>query len=165
MYFYPVFNPSSHSLFGSPPGESSTPLILISTLPSMFHTPQVPPGRVLVISDDLDQPTAGVKLKQKGGHGGHNGLRSIIERMGNTQEFPRIKVRPGVFGDDWGGGVSKALTSSFHSRFVLSALLALSFFHTAPPPLPQDRHRASRRGTSCRLVRAAGLQQEGEGGD
>jgi len=45
-----------------------------------------------VISDDLDQPTAGIKLKPKGGHGGHNGIRSIIERMGNTQDFPRIKA-------------------------------------------------------------------------
>ena len=63
------------------------------TTPSCTFYPQVPPSRILVISDDLDQPTAGIKLKPKGGHGGHNGLRSIIERMGNTQDFPRIKAR------------------------------------------------------------------------
>ncbi|KAG2425984.1 hypothetical protein HXX76_013355 [Chlamydomonas incerta] len=53
---------------------------------------RVPPGRVLVVADDLDQPTAQVRLRQRGGHGGHNGLRSIIERMGGTQDFPRIKI-------------------------------------------------------------------------
>ncbi|KAG2435043.1 hypothetical protein HYH02_012040 [Chlamydomonas schloesseri] len=53
---------------------------------------RVPPGRVLVVADDLDQPTAQVRLRQRGGHGGHNGLRSIIDRMGGTQDFPRIKI-------------------------------------------------------------------------
>ncbi|GLI59692.1 hypothetical protein VaNZ11_001637 [Volvox africanus] len=53
---------------------------------------RVPPNRVLVISDDLDQPVAQVRLRQRGGHGGHNGLRSIIDRMGGTQDFPRIKI-------------------------------------------------------------------------
>ncbi|GLC33765.1 hypothetical protein PLESTB_000113100 [Pleodorina starrii] len=53
---------------------------------------RVPPGRVLVVADDLDQPVAQVRLRQKGGHGGHNGLRSIIDRMGGSQDFPRIKI-------------------------------------------------------------------------
>lgn len=49
--------------------------------------------RVLVIADDLDQPQVGaVKLKQRGGHGGHNGLRSIIQHFGGSQDFPRIKI-------------------------------------------------------------------------
>ncbi|KAG1676041.1 hypothetical protein FOA52_014906 [Chlamydomonas sp. UWO 241] len=52
----------------------------------------VPPSRVLVVTDDLDQPTAGIKLKPKGGHGGHNGLRSIIARLGDDAGFPRLKV-------------------------------------------------------------------------
>ncbi|EFJ49268.1 hypothetical protein VOLCADRAFT_59597 [Volvox carteri f. nagariensis] len=53
---------------------------------------RVPPSRVLVVSDDLDQPVAQVRIRAKGGHGGHNGLRSIIDRMGGAQDFPRIKV-------------------------------------------------------------------------
>jgi peptidyl-tRNA hydrolase len=28
----------------------------------------------------------------RGGHGGHNGLRSIIQHMGGTQDFPRLKI-------------------------------------------------------------------------
>jgi peptidyl-tRNA hydrolase len=53
---------------------------------------QVPSQRVLVISDDLDQPPAAVRLRQKGGHGGHNGLRSIIQHLGGSHDFPRIKI-------------------------------------------------------------------------
>jgi peptidyl-tRNA hydrolase len=50
---------------------------------------------VLVISDDLDQPPAAVRLRQKGGHGGHNGLRSIIQHLGGSHDFPRIKIGEG----------------------------------------------------------------------
>lgn len=58
----------------------------------LLLAPQVPSQRVLVIADDLDQPPAAVRLRQKGGHGGHNGLRSIIQRLGGTQDFPRLKI-------------------------------------------------------------------------
>ncbi|GFR49518.1 hypothetical protein Agub_g11561, partial [Astrephomene gubernaculifera] len=53
---------------------------------------RVSPGRLLVLADDLDLPLAQVRLRQKGGHGGHNGLRSIIDRLGGSSDFPRIKV-------------------------------------------------------------------------
>lgn len=45
----------------------------------------------MVIYDDLDTPTASVRLRAKGGHGGHNGMRSIIQHL-SSNEFPRIKV-------------------------------------------------------------------------
>lgn len=51
----------------------------------------VPPERILVIYDDLDTATATVRLRSKGGHGGHNGMRSAIQLLG-TQEFPRCKI-------------------------------------------------------------------------
>lgn len=53
---------------------------------------KVPLTRCLVLSDDLDQPTAAVRLRQRGGHGGHNGLRSIIDRFGGKSDFPRLKI-------------------------------------------------------------------------
>lgn len=53
---------------------------------------KIPSSQVLVISDDLDLPVATLRLRASGGHGGHNGLRSIIQRLGNTQEFPRLKI-------------------------------------------------------------------------
>jgi PTH1 family peptidyl-tRNA hydrolase len=61
----------------------------------------VPPERLLVIYDDLDLPAGRFRLKAKGGHGGHNGLRSIAAAIGST-DFPRIRIgigRPHVAGE------------------------------------------------------------------
>lgn len=52
---------------------------------------RVPPEKVMVIYDDLDLPRGAVRVRGKGGHGGHNGIRSIIHHLG-TNEFPRIKI-------------------------------------------------------------------------
>ena len=52
---------------------------------------QIPPSRCLVLSDDLDLPFGAVRLRLKGGPGGHNGLRSLVEGWG-SQDFPRIKI-------------------------------------------------------------------------
>lgn len=49
---------------------------------------------VLVIYDDLDLPTGKIRLRQKGGHGGHNGIRSAIDHLG-TKEFKRIRIGVG----------------------------------------------------------------------
>jgi PTH1 family peptidyl-tRNA hydrolase len=49
------------------------------------------PGSLLVVHDDLDLPLGQLRFKRKGGHGGHNGVRSIIEVLG-TDEFLRLKV-------------------------------------------------------------------------
>lgn len=49
------------------------------------------PSDCIVICDDLELPTGKIRVRDKGGHGGHNGLRSIIEQTG-SQEFVRVKV-------------------------------------------------------------------------
>jgi peptidyl-tRNA hydrolase, PTH1 family len=49
---------------------------------------------ILVIYDDLDLPTGKIRLRQKGGHGGHNGIRSIIDHLG-TKDFKRIRLGVG----------------------------------------------------------------------
>lgn len=49
------------------------------------------PEDLLVLHDDLDLPVGAVRLKRGGGTGGHNGLRSIKERIG-TADFLRIRV-------------------------------------------------------------------------
>lgn len=52
---------------------------------------------VLVISDDIDRPAGSLRYRAGGGHGGHNGLRNIIQLCGSNQ-FHRIKIgigRPG----------------------------------------------------------------------
>ena len=49
------------------------------------------PAQVVVVHDELDIPWKDVRLKVGGGHAGHNGLRSIIGRLG-TPEFVRVRV-------------------------------------------------------------------------
>lgn len=60
----------------------------------------IPVERVLVITDDLALPFGAIRVKPKGGAGGHNGLTSIIELIG-TEEFPRLRF--GI-GSDFGRG-------------------------------------------------------------
>jgi PTH1 family peptidyl-tRNA hydrolase len=60
----------------------------VSALAKYFD---VAPDRIIVIHDELDLPFDSVKLKQSGGHGGHNGLRDIAKALG-TPEFLRVRV-------------------------------------------------------------------------
>lgn len=53
---------------------------------------------ILVAHDDLDLPPGTVRLKQGGGHGGHNGLRDIISKMGGNG-FQRLRIGIGHPGD------------------------------------------------------------------
>ncbi len=57
----------------------------------------VAPTDLVVVHDDLDLGFGVVRLKQGGGEGGHNGLRSIAQRLG-APDFLRLRVgvgRPG----------------------------------------------------------------------
>ena len=49
---------------------------------------------LIVVHDDLDLPVGRLRFKRRGGHGGHNGVRSIVETMG-TGEFLRLKLGVG----------------------------------------------------------------------
>ncbi|MDX1523949.1 MAG: aminoacyl-tRNA hydrolase, partial [Anaerolineae bacterium] len=52
---------------------------------------KVPPERIVVAYDDLDLPLARLRIRPKGGAGGHKGMRSIIQQLG-TNEFPRFRL-------------------------------------------------------------------------
>jgi PTH1 family peptidyl-tRNA hydrolase len=52
---------------------------------------EVAPEKVVVIHDDLDLPPGVVRVKRGGGHGGHNGLRSINEQLGSG-DYPRVRI-------------------------------------------------------------------------
>ncbi|MGY6588178.1 MAG: aminoacyl-tRNA hydrolase [Wenzhouxiangella sp.] len=52
---------------------------------------QVPAEQVVIAYDDLDLPPGIVRLKQGGGHGGHNGLRSTFQHLGK-QTFWRVRI-------------------------------------------------------------------------
>jgi PTH1 family peptidyl-tRNA hydrolase len=51
----------------------------------------VPAGRLIVAYDDLDLPEGRIRLRPKGGAGGHNGLKSIIDAAGSP-EFGRVRI-------------------------------------------------------------------------
>ncbi|HBH06745.1 MAG TPA: aminoacyl-tRNA hydrolase [Flavobacteriales bacterium] len=56
---------------------------------------KVPIDRVLIVTDDLALPFGKMRLRSKGSDGGHNGLKNIIEHLGNEQ-FPRLKMGIGA---------------------------------------------------------------------
>ncbi|HIU04395.1 MAG TPA: aminoacyl-tRNA hydrolase [Candidatus Coprousia avicola] len=60
-------------------------------LSKLCATYKVRPEEVLVIHDELDIPEGDVRVKVGGGHAGHNGLRSIIDKLG-SRDFSRIRV-------------------------------------------------------------------------
>ena len=53
---------------------------------------KIKPEEVLVAHDELVMPPGVAKLKQGGGHGGHNGLRDIIAQLGNQNNFHRLRL-------------------------------------------------------------------------
>ena len=60
------------------------------------------PGDLLVVYDEMDLSVGSIRLRARGGSGGHNGMRSIIDAAG-TQEFPRLRIgvgRPARSGDE-----------------------------------------------------------------
>ncbi|AFL67557.1 aminoacyl-tRNA hydrolase [Sulfurospirillum barnesii] len=65
------------------------------------------PDQIIVIHDDLDLPFGTVRYKIGGGHGGHNGLRSIDAHIG--AEYIRVRI-----------GIGKPLHKSDVAKYVLS---------------------------------------------
>ncbi len=57
-----------------------------------FHKVEV--DNILVVHDEIDLAFGVVRLKSGGGHGGHNGLRSIIEQLGSNA-FARLRMGVG----------------------------------------------------------------------
>ncbi|MBI5960137.1 MAG: aminoacyl-tRNA hydrolase [Chloroflexi bacterium] len=51
---------------------------------------KIPPSQIIVIFDDLDLPLGTLRIRAKGGAGGHRGLTDILQRLG-TQDIPRIR--------------------------------------------------------------------------
>jgi len=48
--------------------------------------------KILVVHDELDLPLGKLKLKESGGHGGHNGLRNVIEHLNGDSSFKRLRI-------------------------------------------------------------------------
>ncbi len=67
------------------------------------------PDRVLVIHDELDLDFGALQIKQGGGHGGHNGLRSVFQHFG--KDF--VRLRCGIGRPSYSGDVSGWVLTDF----------------------------------------------------
>jgi PTH1 family peptidyl-tRNA hydrolase len=72
----------------------------------------IPLERLVVVHDDLDLACGRMKIKEKGGHGGHKGVQSIMEELGSA-EFLRVKV-----------GIGKPPSQKEGADYVLSPFAA-----------------------------------------
>lgn len=61
---------------------------------AVTHFYNIPLEQTLIVHDDIDLEAGLVRLKQGGGHGGHNGLRDIIQQTGNNG-FMRLRIGVG----------------------------------------------------------------------
>lgn len=52
---------------------------------------RIPLERLLVVYDDLDLPLGALRMRPEGGSGGHNGMRSILQHLGDPG-FPRLRI-------------------------------------------------------------------------
>jgi peptidyl-tRNA hydrolase, PTH1 family len=57
----------------------------------LLETYEVAADAAIVVHDDLDLPEGTVRAKRGGGHGGHNGLRSLVDELGSG-DFLRVRV-------------------------------------------------------------------------
>jgi PTH1 family peptidyl-tRNA hydrolase len=83
---------------------------------------KIPPSRTLVVHDEIDLPYERLRLKAGGGHGGHNGLRSMSEQLG--PEYLRLRC-----------GVGKPETASGDRERVVGHVLG-DFSKTEQKTLP-----------------------------
>jgi PTH1 family peptidyl-tRNA hydrolase len=91
----------------------------------------ITPEELVVVHDEIDLPFARLRLKSGGGHGGHNGIRSIMEQLGHG-DFMRVRIGVGrpetEAGEPGAGKVSNHVLSDFPSEMDrdVEALVARS---------------------------------------
>jgi peptidyl-tRNA hydrolase, PTH1 family len=93
---------------------------------------KIPINHVVVVFDDLDQAPGAVRLRSGGGHGGHNGIRDIIAKLG-SDAFHRIKI-----------GIGKPEHKSATADWVLGKFTAFeeSTLRIESFPIAKDRLRS-----------------------
>jgi PTH1 family peptidyl-tRNA hydrolase len=66
---------------------------------ALCHYFDITPAQMLVAYDEIDFPVGTTRLKAGGGHGGHNGIRDIINALGDERGFYRLRIGVGHPGD------------------------------------------------------------------
>ena len=65
-----------------------------NVLPALMRPAGLAAKDLIVVADDVNLPLGKLRIRAQGGAGGHNGLKSVIERLG-TEEFVRVRVGVG----------------------------------------------------------------------
>jgi PTH1 family peptidyl-tRNA hydrolase len=71
---------------------------------------------LIVVLDDVALGLGRIRIRERGSHGGHNGLRSVIEVLG-TEEFPRLRV--GILKGEPGEDLADYVLAPFPAEDVL----------------------------------------------
>ena len=58
---------------------------------SLMNAYKLKPEQLIVVHDELDIPAGTIRVKLGGGHAGHNGLRSICDKLG-TRDWLRVRI-------------------------------------------------------------------------
>jgi PTH1 family peptidyl-tRNA hydrolase len=106
----------------------------------------VDPSGIILVHDDLDRPAGTVGVRMRGSHGGHNGVRSILERF-QSDEFPRVKI--GIGRPAPPQRVDRYVLEPFtpDEQAVIDAAVARAVEQvTALVGRPRDAHPAAPRG-------------------
>jgi peptidyl-tRNA hydrolase, PTH1 family len=99
-----IFGEDSRILLAKPQTFMNVSGRSVRLITSFF---KIPLENILIVHDELDLPYGAVRLKDAGGHAGHNGLRSIIDELG-TGDFKRVRV-----------GIGRPPGSKEPAKFVL----------------------------------------------
>lgn len=79
---------------------------------------------LVVVSDDIDLPVGKLRIRKGGSAGGHNGLKSVIERVG-TQNFTRVRLGVGRHGRTRSSVIGHVLSKlSPRDRAVMDEVVA-----------------------------------------
>lgn len=95
---------SGYNLFAKPTTYMNNSGVAVHAIKEYY---KIDLENIIVIHDDLDLPFGTVKFKIGGGHGGHNGLRSLDAHI--TKEYIRVRV-----------GIGKPLDKGDVANYVLS---------------------------------------------
>ena len=79
----------------------------------LAHYYRIQCKHMLVIHDDIDLAYGRLKIKEKGGHGGHNGIRSLMAAFGRG-DFVRLRI--GVGRSEAGGGATGHVLGRFSTE-------------------------------------------------
>ncbi len=100
---------------------------------------KIPVSSMIIISDDIALPFGQIRIRKKGGAGGHNGLQNIIDVFGTT-EFARIRI-----------GIGGNFVKGFQSDYVLD-----EWDETEKQHFPEITERVS---SACESFALAGIDQ------